>query len=164
MVDQRAVVTVVKEYRKGTRDKKRAIEEEIKSIFQPLILSKDFVGRRTYYGIWLFGECEMETTLPLLLTASNHPQSAVRNMVAEAIGKITSKNQCLIDKKVLSELGNLLSDSYYRTRVHAAESIGKIGAISLLPSLKDAIEREPLLSVQSEMMKAEASLEKEKTN
>ncbi len=56
-------------------------------------------------------------------------------------------------------LCQLLSDTYYRTRIHAAEAIGKVHGISLLPELKKALEREPLQDVQNELSKAIQLLE-----
>ncbi len=154
LVDMCAVISVVKEHRTGNNECKIVVEETIADLFNPILLSSDVIGRRTYIGIWLFGECKVESSLPLLLKNIHHPQSAVKNIIAEALGKIGTKFQEQnVPKEVLDALTILLTDSYYRTRVHAAESIGKIRAVSLLPVLMDACEREQLQSVQREMTK-----------
>ncbi len=162
LVDQRAVVAVVKEHRKGSRPK-REFEESIKTLISSPNLSFDTVGRRSYYAVWLFGELRMSSMLSILLPVVDHPQSAVRNMLAEALGKIgeigrTNQPTC-IGSDGLTVLSELLGDRYYRTRLHAAEAIGKVHAISLLSDLKEAFECESLRDVQNEMLKAIQLLE-----
>ena len=98
-----------------------------------------------------------------LLPVVEHPQSSVRNMLAEALGKIgeiDEKNKfTCIGNDGLAVLSKLLHDRYYRTRLHAAEAIGKVRGIPLLSDLKDAFECEPLRDVQNEMLKATQLLE-----
>lgn len=161
-VDQRAFVAIAKEYREGKRPKAK-VEETIKELFAPLNLSSDTMGRRSYYAVWLFGELRMRSMLSKLFTVVDHPQAATRNMVAEALGKIgyveKANRVTCIGEDGLNVLRRLLSDTYYRTRIHAAEAIGKVHAISLLPDLKDAFEREPLRYVQKEILKSIQLLE-----
>jgi hypothetical protein len=52
-----------------------------------------------------------------------------------------------------------LRDFYYRTRLHAARSIGWVGARSLLPELKEACRKEWLADVRKEMEEAIWGLE-----
>ncbi|MCP4613897.1 MAG: NACHT domain-containing protein [Planctomycetes bacterium] len=161
-VDQRAVVAIIKENREENRPKVK-LEETITKLFAPLNLSSDIIGRRSYYAVWLFGELRMLSMLSTLFAAANHPQAATRNMVAEALGKIWNVEKANritgIDKDRFNVLRRLLKDTYYRTRIHAAEAIGKVHAISLLPDLKDAFEREPLRFVQKEILKSIRLLE-----
>lgn len=161
-VDQRAVVAIVKEYRKGKRPKDE-IRETVKETILPLDLPSDRKGRRSYYSVWLLGELRVTSELDRLFSVVDHPQSPVRNMLAEALGKIgrTEKprqSSCLGDGG-LRVLGRLLNDPYYRTRIHAAEAIGKVGGVSLLPDLKTALDREPLQNVQNAMEKTIQLLE-----
>ena len=160
-VDQRDVVAIVRESRWGRP--KREIEEKIITVFNSLNLPSDTTGRRSYYAVWLFGELRIRSALPILISAVDHPQAAVRNMLAESIGKIgevEGKNQpTCIGNDELIVLRTLLYDRYFRTRLHAAEAIGKVHAISLLPDLKDALECESLWDVQKELIKAIQLLE-----
>lgn len=160
LVDQRDIVAVVREYRNCPL--KEEIEKSVINVFNSLSLHSDTTGRRSYYAVWLFGELRILSALPILLSAVDHPQSAVRNMLAEAIGKIgevKGTNDNSIDKAGLIVLTKLLHDHYYRARLHAAEAIGKVHAISLLPDLKDSLECESLWDVQNEMIDAIQLLE-----
>jgi len=161
-VDQRAVVGIVKEYREGKRPQDE-IRKTIEEVIRPLDLPSDRKGRRSYYAVWLLGELRVTSELDRLFSVVDHPQSPVRNMLAEALGKIgraenPRQSGCLGDGG-LRVLGRLLNDRYYRTRIHAAEAIGKVGGISLLPDLKTALEREPLQGVQNAMEKTIQLLE-----
>ena len=154
-IDQRAVVAVVKKFRKGGSSKikaRKAIREVLNDMEN---LSSDIGGRRSYYIVWLLGELRMESALPNLVSTAGHPQSSVRNMVAEAIGKIGDtkrKDKSIhIDEDVIAVLKKLLRDPYYRTRYHAAEAIGRINAKSLLSDLEKAFECERLRDVKSKM-------------
>lgn len=161
LVNQQDIVAIVREYRRSCS--KDEIEIKVRTVFSSLKLSSDTIGRRSYYAVWLYGELRMRSVLPILISAVDHPQEAVRNMVAEAIGKIGEVNgtnqPTFIGNDELIVLRKLLSDRYYRTRFHAAEAIGKIHATELLPDLKDALERESLLDVQNELVKAIRLLE-----
>lgn len=164
-IDQRAIITVVKEHRNSKENQlKREIEEIIKTLFSPLNLSIDTKGRRSYYAVWLFGELRMSSVLSILLPVVDHPLSSVRNMLAEALGKIgeveRANQPTCIGSDGLTVLSKLLCHPYYRTRLHAAEAIRKVGGISLLSDLKHAFEREPLRDVQNEMLKAIQLLER----
>ena len=161
-VDQRAVVAVVKEYRERTESKSE-IEEAISSVFSSLDLSKDRLDRRSYYAVWLLGELRVTSALPDLLRAARHDLAPVRNMAAEALGKFgragSGDDSAHINAEVIGTLKKLLNDSYYRTRLHAAESIRNLRASSLLSDLKDTLEREPLSDVGNVISEAIQSLE-----
>ncbi|XHH10383.1 MAG: NACHT domain-containing protein [Candidatus Bathyarchaeia archaeon] len=156
-IDQRAIVAIVKEHRQAKGEEKIKIEEEVNAIFCKQNLPVDTKGRRPYYAVWLIGELKIFPALPNLLSMSEHPQAAVRNILAEALGKIGSeaqtKNACTLGKDELKVLKELLLDPYFRTRIHAAEAIRKANAITLLDAVKDAYEKEPLLDVQREQYK-----------
>jgi hypothetical protein len=161
-VDQRAVVAVVREYRKGGRAICRT-QEAASELFSSLDLSCDIMDRRAYHAIWLLGELRVSSALPRLLRAVDHPQSPVRNMLAEAIGKIgpiAGNNRSIdLDRECLSALKKLLVDKYYRVRFHAAQAVGNIRAVALLTELKQALDCEPMRDVQNEMLKTVRVLE-----
>jgi len=160
-LDQRAIIAVVKEHRAATRAGRRQIEIGVRERFGDIQFATDSFGRRAYYAVWLTGELRMRTMLHSLLPAAGHPQVSVRNMLAEAIGKIGSKPRLPlhVNQEVLPVLRGLLQDRYFRTRLHAAEAICKLHAVSLLPDLKSALRREWLRDVQEAISKSIAGVE-----
>jgi HEAT repeat protein len=161
-VDQRAVVAIVREYRKGGSSNSRT-RETVADLFSSLDLSCDIMDRRAYHAIWLLGELRVSSELAGLLRAVDHPQSPVRNMLAEAIGKIgliPDDNRSIdVDRERLNALKRLLVDKYYRVRFHAAQAVRKIRAAALLTDLKQALDREPMPDIQNEMLKTVRVLE-----
>ncbi|MBI4664520.1 MAG: NACHT domain-containing protein [Verrucomicrobia bacterium] len=159
-LDQQAVVAVVKGHREGHCE---VIEERLIDAFDRLDFSRDTVGRRSYYGIWLFGELRLASQLQKVIDAASHDLPSVTNMAAEALGKIGGvqgpDTTSFLGKAELSVLGELLSSNYYRTRIHAAEAIRKVRGVSLVPALRKALETEPLLDVRVEIAKTIDSLQ-----
>jgi Domain of unknown function (DUF4062)/NACHT domain len=157
-VDPRCVTSIVREFRKDSKGADRA-RESVRAILDRAHLATDCVDRRSYYAVWLAGELRLASHLANVSSAATHPLASVRNMVAEAIGKIgATGEECTLTPETLRVLGDLLGDVYHRTRLHAAQSISSTGARSLLNNLLEASRREWLSGVRAEIDAAIESL------
>ncbi|MCD4663860.1 MAG: restriction endonuclease [Bacteroidales bacterium] len=164
-VDQRAVIAIIKKHRENDNLINK-IEENIAAIFNQFDVLSDTKSRRSYYIVWLIGELHISSILSKFTKIVDHPLAAVRNMLAEALGKIckyeNTNRPISSNNEVLFVLNKLLRDRYYRTRLHSAEAIGEIRAYSLLPDLKEVLEHESLGDVQNAMLKSIQLLEDSK--
>ena len=108
----------------------------------------DTKGRRCYYVVWLCGHLGIGESLTSILKAARNPLSSVRNSVCEALGKLGNRFP-----EVIETLEERLSDSYYRTRFHAAWSLGELGSSGSIPKLAAAIKVEEVRDVREEMIR-----------
>jgi hypothetical protein len=141
------IVTVVKHENEGGRE--RCIAELL-----PLVdFVNDTLGRRVYFLVWLCGHLKIHEHLTDILKATDHPLSSVRNCASEALGKIGVSTD-----EVIKSLVKGLSDSYYRTRFHAAWSLGQIKATSVIDALAEAMRDEDVRDVREAMMEIHGDL------
>ncbi|MCG8430053.1 MAG: TIR domain-containing protein, partial [Candidatus Omnitrophica bacterium] len=136
-LDQQAVVAVVRGYNRSDHFARR-IDADLMKIFGSFDFSRDTLWRRSYYGIWLLGELRLSSMLSRVMLATHNPLASVVNIASEALGKIgevtnPAQSTC-IGEEGLMALERLLSASYYRTRIHAAEAIRRVCGLSLLPA------------------------------
>jgi len=111
-------------------------------------------GRRVYYMTWLCGHFGIRESLDgLIAAACGHSLSSVRNCATEALGKLG-----IVDADVQSTLIRSLADRYYRTRFHAAWSLGELKVVDALPELERAIRGEDVLDVRKEMIRVRDAL------
>ena len=149
-MEHKAVIALVQAYRNGEITK-----HEIEKLLEPI----DYAGaRHVYYAIWLLGELRVKTALPKILLARDHPQASVRNCLSEAIGKMGSE---VISEEIVEVLKHLLHhDSYYRIRFNCARSFARLGAVSAIPDLDEALRKEEVSDVRAELEWAIQELKK----
>lgn len=127
-------------------------ESQIQSaeLFRDVLAAVDFSadpkGRRCYFVVWLCGHLGIRDSLQSILRAVRHPFSSVRNCATEALGKMGIRSP-----EVIEAIEDGLDDSYYRTRLHAAWSLGELGATASMPRLNAAIKVEEVRDVRQEM-------------
>lgn len=135
--------------------RERAVRERfIKEVLPMVDFAADTLGRRAYYMSWLCGHLKAKESVTRLLQACRHPLSSVRNCASEALGKVGCSSL-----EVIECLETALRDDYYRTRFHAAWSLGEIGSVESLPSLVTAIRAEEVLDVRKEMVRVKVALQ-----
>ncbi len=152
-VDQRAIIAIIKAY-KNNKASKSEIEQYLSNIIRNIDLLSDAKGRRVYFLVWIIGELRIKSFSNQLIKLKSHPQLSVHNMLAEALGKIGEQDKSFIGEDGENVLCELLNDKYYRTRIHAAESLKKIKAYTRLQNLKDRYECESIIDVQRELLKS----------
>ena len=77
----------------------------------------------------------------------------MRNCAAEALGKIG-----VVTAEVIAALERTLTDTYYRTRLHAAWSLAELESTISTPKLLAAIKVEEVRDVRQEMVRASERL------
>ena len=119
-----------------------------KEVFGQIDISRDTQDRRAYFAVWLCGHLKIKTRecVDTVIKATTHPHASVRNCAAEALGKIGDRSA-----GVESALEDRLQDGYYRTRYHAAWSLGELGLKDALPKLIEAIQAEEIPDVRAKM-------------
>lgn len=113
----------------------------------------DRMGRRCYFVVWICGHLRRKESVEGVLKATRHPHSSVRNCACEALGKLG-----VCTPEVVAALEQGLEDTYYRARLHAAWSLGELGAINALPSLRSAARDERVADVRTQMRSVEKAL------
>jgi hypothetical protein len=122
-------------------------------VFRQIDFFRDRSDRRAYFAVWLCGHLKIAESLTAIVRATEHEQGSVRNCAAEALGKMGRPTE-----GVRRALEDLLGDSYYRTRYHAAWSLGELGLTDSLDRLIDAIEVETVHDVKEKMEEVRKAL------
>jgi hypothetical protein len=117
--------------------------------------ASDPLGKRCYFVVWLCGQLQIRESVEDVLRATRHADGSVRNCAAEALGKLH-----IASSVVTKRLEELLEDSYYRTRFHAAESLRELASISSIPAIQNAIEAEEDATVKRELIRTLQSLDR----
>jgi predicted NACHT family NTPase len=126
-----------------------------RQMLRKIDFSADMRGRRCYFMTWLCGHLQIEESIPYIIEACGHPTNSVRNCACEALGKIGVQSS-----KVVKTLEEGLTDRYYRTRFHAAWSLGELKSTTSISKLSDAIKVEEVVDVREEMIRVRDSLSK----
>lgn len=142
-INQAEIIAIVKNEH---RIDSSALFNDILSLID---FASDEIRWRCYFVVWLCGHLQIKESIPSLLLACNHSQSAVRNCAAESLGKIG-----VLTKDISSALEKMLKDSYYRARYHAAWSIAELKSTNSIKYLENSIKAEDVLDVKKEMIRA----------
>ncbi|MFX1485486.1 MAG: NACHT domain-containing protein, partial [Promethearchaeota archaeon] len=143
MINQADIVVIVS-------NRKQVDIAELYHILEKLDFSFDCLDRRVYYSVWLCGHLAIKQSLNNIIKATTRPQGSVRNTACEALGKSR-----IVDPIVINALEKCLSDSYYRTRIHAAEALAALKAHQSLPVLQRHIRFEEVRVVREEMINSQ---------
>lgn len=119
---------------------------ELKDLFSGLDYSKDAVGRRIFYAVWLIGHIGLFQFATNLVQATRHPHGSVRNCACEALGKLGCREQSMV--RALEES---LADKYYRVRHRAAWALKELGSQASLPLIIEAAAREEVPEIAAYM-------------
>jgi len=151
-VDPGDIVTIVK----------HESEIDLSELYRQILALVDFstyTRRRCYYVVWLCGHLGMRESLGGVVKATRNPSASVRNIACEALGKMGFDSP-----PVIEALEDGLADNYYRTRFHAAWSLGELGSVDSIPRLSAAIKVEEVRDVREEMIQVRDSLERRSTS
>lgn len=108
---------------------------------------------------WLAGYLKVAELEPeLIYFAVKDENHTTRNIATEAIGKLRDLVTDDGYKAVINNL-HIENESYYRTRYHAAEALGRINRRDAIPELKQALNKEYENIVRKEILKTLEILE-----
>lgn len=139
-IDERDIVRIVA----SSRDA-RTVRDRVVRLLETFDFSRDELDFRAYFSVWLCSYWRLDQFVPRIVTAAReHAHGAVRTCAAEALGKIGCGSP-----EVVKTLENLLRWNYYRTRFHAAHSLGDLGAVGSLGAIETAARWEEVPLVKN---------------
>jgi hypothetical protein len=141
------------------------ISHKLIDIMKNYLNKEDYSSWRKGHNLcWLAGQLRIhELTNELIKVTQISENHSTRNMATEALGKIGFATGKKGFKAILKRL-RIKDEIYYRTRLHAAEALAKIGRKEAITELKKALNEEYEPIVRKEIERSIKNLRNKSNN